>query len=94
MTDNVIISEYTNLLKRTEGFVVVTKEFLDLEYGDMFCFVGYDISFGMKIPLIVRLGGCYNCVDLECGELDYIPEHEQVSVYTQLCIKNKKYREA
>lgn len=91
MTDNVIISEHTNLLKRTEGFV--EKEFLDLGYGDMFCIVDYDISFGMKTPLIVGLGVCYNCVDLECGELDYIPEHEKVNVYTQLCIKNKKYRE-
>ena len=88
MIDNVIISEHTNLLKRTEGFVA--KEFLDLEYGDMFCFVDYDVPFGMKISLIVGLGCCYNCVDLECGELDYIPEHEKVNVYTQLCIKNKK----
>lgn len=92
MIDNVIISEHTNLLKRTEGFVA--KEFLDLEYGDMFCIVDCDISFGMKIPLISHAGRFYNCVDLECGELDYIPEYEQVSVYTQLCIKNKKYREA
>lgn len=92
MIDNVIMSEHTNLLKRTEGFV--TKEFLDLEHGDMFCFVDYDISFGMKIFLTFHEGRWYNCVDLECGELDYVPEHEKVSVYTQLCIKNKKYGEA
>lgn len=89
MLDNVIISEYTNLLKQTEDFV--TKEFSDFEYGDMFCIVDYDISFGMKIPLIVRQGGCYNCVDLECGKLAYIIEDEKVIIYTQLCIKNKKY---
>lgn len=94
MVDNVIISEHTNLLKWTGGFVTVATEFLDLEYGDMFCLIEYDISFGMKIPLILYEGRYYNCVDLECGELDYIPKDKKVSVYTQLCIKNKKYRKA
>lgn len=91
MTNNKLISEYTKLLKRTAGFVAVTKEFLDLEYGDMFCLVEYDISFGMKIPLTFHEGRYYNCVDLECGELGYIPECENVCIYTQLCIKTNEY---
>lgn len=91
MTDNRLISEHTKLLKRTAGFVAVEKEFLDLEYGDMFRLVDYDISFGMKIPLTFHEGRYYNCVDLEYGELGYIPEHESVCIYTQLCIKTDKY---
>ena len=93
MTDNRLILEYTKLLQRAGGFVAVEKEFLDLEYGDMFRLVDYDISFGMKVPLTFHEGRYYNCVDLECGELDYVPEDKYVGVYTQLCIKNKKYRE-
>lgn len=89
MIDNVIISKHTNLLKRAEGFVA--KEFLDLEYGNMFCIVDYDISFGMKIPLTFHEGRCYNCIDLECGELGYVPEYESVCIYTQLCIKTNEY---
>lgn len=89
MTENVIISEHTNLLKQTEAFVA--KEFLDLEYGDMFCLEKYDVSFGMKIPLTFLEGRYYNCIDLEYGEFGYIPEYENVFIYTQLCIKTNKY---
>lgn len=48
-------------------------------------------AVGMKISRIFNEERWYNCLDLECGELYYIPEHEKVCIYTQLCIKNHKY---
>lgn len=91
MVDNKPIKDYIKLLTYGNGFVPVTKEFIELENGDMFCSTQYDTLYGMKISRIFNEGRWYNCLDLECGELYYIPEHEKVCIYTQLCMKNHKY---
>lgn len=84
MIDNNIVLEHTKFLQHRLAF-------RDLEVGDMFCSEKSDTLIGIKISNVFHEGRDYNCIDLECGEVWYIPEHEEVAVYTQLCIKNNKY---
>ena len=90
MLGNKLILEHTKVYERN-GINMTAVYFGDLNIGDMFVSKTYDTAFGMKIPNGFYEGYDYNCVDLECGELYYIPENTKVGVYTQLCIKNYKY---
>jgi len=78
--------EHTKFL-RMDGIHITPVRFDDLTLGDMFISTNYDTGIGIKIPNGFYEGYEYNCVDLECGELYYIPKDTQVGMYTQVCIR-------